>query len=68
MRNLKHRPITIDEVVECLRRLSRELAEENAKDLRIGDMRPILLNVAVKLIRRLEFAANVMNEVEEDLG
>ena len=44
MRNLLEYPITRDEVIECLTKLRESILEEGC----IGDMRPLLLTVAIK--------------------
>jgi hypothetical protein len=46
MRNLLDYPITKEEIVQCLLHLSNELS----KDELVGDMRPILLETAARLI------------------
>ncbi len=48
MRDLKKYPITLDEIVECLTRLADQLRGE-AKE---GDMRPLLLSEAAKIVGR----------------
>lgn len=48
MRNLAEYPMTRQEIVECLDRLGREFAAE----LRCGDMRPVLLEAAARLIEK----------------
>ena len=52
MRNLAKHPVTIDEIVDCLESQSKKLSEEK----RVGDMRPLLLREAAKIIRRVDFA------------
>ena len=49
MRNLAKYPIDDNEIIECLKKLSKQLVEEG----RIGDMRPMILTEAAK---RLEIA------------
>lgn len=47
MRNLEEHPITYEEIILCLERLSLDLSQEE----RIGDMRPLLLQKAAEIIR-----------------
>jgi hypothetical protein len=54
MRNLLVYPITIIEIEECLLRLSDEI---NAEE-RIGDMRPLLLREAAKIVVRADFVTS----------
>lgn len=48
MRNTEKYPITTQEIVSCLLELSDELA--NQRPLRIGDMRPLLLQKAAEIV------------------
>ena len=54
MRNLVEYPITIGEICQCLDRLSDEINKEE----RIGDMRPLLLQEASRIILRAGFATS----------
>lgn len=50
MRNILAHPVTLDEIVDCLKRLrDREAAEE-----RCGDMTPLLLDMAICAVRYRE--------------
>jgi hypothetical protein len=50
MRNLIEFPITLNEVIECLERCKAECNP----DL-IGDMRPVLLQRAIQIVKREKF-------------
>lgn len=50
MRNLVEYPITLDEIVECLETYKRQAMDEE----RIGDMRPVLLDLAIMAVRYRE--------------
>ena len=50
MRNLVEHPITTKEIEECCIKLSLNLAAEK----HTGDMRPLLLQVAAKIINRVD--------------
>lgn len=50
MRNLLQYPVTLDEIVECLERLR----DREATEKRIGDMTPLLLDMAVCAVRYRE--------------
>lgn len=52
MRNLTKHPITIKEICACLDECSAEALGNEA----VGDMRPLLLRTASKILQRLEFA------------
>lgn len=56
MRNLKQHPITVTEITDCLNSLADQISDLEPK--RIGDMRPILLKRAAKLIERVDFAVH----------
>jgi len=47
MRNLKEFPITKDEIIDCLRQLQEDIIKEDL----VGDMRPILLEEAMDIIK-----------------
>lgn len=51
MRNLAVYPITSKEVEDCCNRLSDEMSKEK----RVGDMRPILLRAAARIVSRAAF-------------
>lgn len=55
MRNLAEYPITLDEVIECLNGLKLEAMAEAVENLSYGDMRPLLLEHAIKVIKREKF-------------
>lgn len=46
MRDLVKHPLTVDELLACLRETSQQINAEQA----VGDMRPLLLNVAAMII------------------
>ena len=46
MRNLMAHPVTREEIVNFLRQLSSDFANE----MRIGDMRPLLLGIAAQVV------------------
>jgi hypothetical protein len=50
MRNLLVYPVTLDEIVECLERCRDDARAEE----RCGDMRPMLLNLAISAVRYRE--------------
>lgn len=50
MRNTLEFPITRTEIVDTLLRLAVELAERDAEEGVCGDMRPILLETAAKIV------------------
>ena len=52
MRNILEYPPTTAEIVECLRELSKELL---AGEPSMGDMRPLLLEMAASIVQRAEF-------------
>lgn len=52
MRNLLQYPITLSEVVQCLDTLQAQLNNEE----NIGDMRPLLLEHASRIVLRAGFA------------
>ena len=56
MRNLTAHPITIDEIVSCLREQAKALSDDALRTGRFGDMRPLLLQEAAKIINRVGFA------------
>lgn len=59
MRNLRKYPVTSEEVENCLMKLSEEFSQER----RCGDMRPMLLEIAAKIVRRSAFTQEALNEV-----
>lgn len=61
MRNLKAYPVTSREIEDCLTNLSEELS--TGDDLRCGDMRPLLLRMAAKIVRRSAFTQEALNEI-----
>ena len=46
MRNILKYPVTTQEIVECLTKLSDEILDEG----RMGDMRPLLLTMAARYL------------------
>lgn len=60
MRNLVEYPVTKDEIMENMDRLSQEILKEGG----VGDMRPLLLREASKLI---ESQADTISGLESDL-
>lgn len=48
MRDLVRYPITKIEILECLESLTNDILEEKC----IGDMRPLLLQVAMEIVKR----------------
>jgi hypothetical protein len=50
MRNLVEYPITHEEIMECLARLSEVLSYD--KTGLVGDMRPLLLDRATEIVRK----------------
>lgn len=50
MRNLLQYPITLSEVIECLKQLQKECNPDA-----IGNMTPLLLQQAIKIIERERF-------------
>ena len=57
MRNLRRYPITIHEIVECLEKLAEEI-NPPGPDMAIGDMRPLLLKEAARIVLRTGFAVS----------
>lgn len=49
MRNLEQYPVTLDEVIDCLRQFKDEV-DPTVTGI-IGDMRPILLDYAISALR-----------------
>lgn len=58
MRNLQEYPITVDEVIECLKDLKKALSPEITQ--LCGDMRPLLLDEAIKIVE-----ASSVKEVDD---
>jgi hypothetical protein len=54
MRDLKRYPITTSEIERCLLALADELAKEG----KIGDMRPMILAAAARIVCRVGFVAH----------
>ena len=52
MRNLAAFPVTKDEVIECLKRVSDEKVRDKNGELIIGSMDPYLLQIAAETIQR----------------
>lgn len=50
MRNTVEYPITLDEVIACLREYQKECNPEA-----MGDMRPLLLQRAIQIVEREKF-------------
>ena len=48
MRDLVRYPITKIEILECLESLANDILEEE----RVGDMRPLLLQVTMEIVKR----------------
>lgn len=61
MRNLRKYPVTSREIEDCLENLADELS--TGDDLRCGDMRPMLLKIAAKIVRRSAFTQEALNEI-----
>jgi hypothetical protein len=60
MRNLQEHPITVDEVIECLKDLKKALSPEITQ---LGDdMRPLLLDEAIKIVE-----ASGIKEVDDSI-
>lgn len=59
MRDLRRYPVTIGEIEACLLQLSDEI---NSQEL-IGDMRPILLRTAAKIVCRSGFVMNALEDL-----
>lgn len=62
MRNLVEHPVTPQEIVECLRRTSREL--EPGADGAVGDMDPLLLRMAADVV---EAAYGLLEGIDDRL-
>lgn len=54
MRNLAKYPITLTEIEDTL----LEMAKEEADSERVGNMRPLLLEAAAKIVRRTGFVVD----------
>jgi len=64
MRNLAQYPITVKEVEDCLHRLADEIAKEE----RVGDMRPLFLKTAASVVARAGFAAEPFTKPKATMG
>ena len=51
MRNLAEYPITREEIVECLEQIGAEIQRMNEEQLACGDMRPLLLDRAIRMVK-----------------
>lgn len=58
VRNLKRYPITLIEIENCLNKLADDFAAEQ----RMGDMRPLLLKAASKIVKRTGFVTFELDE------
>lgn len=54
MRNLSKHPVSIGEIVKCL----DDMADEIVLEQILGDMRPLLLREASKIVTRAGFAVH----------
>lgn len=52
MRNTDKYPITLDEVIGCLHRLKLEAMAECVDQMSTGDMTPLFLEHAIKILHR----------------
>lgn len=55
MRNLRKHPIELHEIETCLNEIRLKIIEENTKEQRCGDMRPLLIDAASRIIVRAAF-------------
>ncbi len=55
MRDLTQHPIDVAEVAKCLEDLSDEICRKNAESGNVGDMTPVLLTTARRIILRSTF-------------
>jgi hypothetical protein len=60
MRNLQKYPITKIEIVECLNDFYSEIRPD--KTMLVGDMRPLLISMAIEIIENAEIDERVDRE------
>ena len=56
MRNLEEYPISVEEIVQTLRKQAAML--ENIKPQRVGDMRPLLYRTAARIVERASYVTH----------
>lgn len=66
MRNLRRWPITLVEIEDCLLQLADEIGEKDAEEQRFGDMRPLLLRAAAKIVKRTGFVTYDLGMVQHE--
>lgn len=66
MRNLTRYPITLDEIESCLAQIRDELIQKGEDELRVGDMRPLLVDAAITIIRRLGFVTHDLGKANSE--
>lgn len=64
MRNLRKYPITLYEIENCLKDLEEQITKQNETEENIGDMRPLLLRAARKIVVRTGFVTFDLGTVE----
>lgn len=65
MRNLTKYPVTTLEVMECLKNYELQAQKEIDEEMLCGDMRPLLLRAAQKIVTRADFVTFDLSEMHQ---